>query len=139
MDTVEEFFDLVNDPGEVNNLINDSSSQSLIQILRDEMAMGMVEIGDTSTEDKLPCFMANLTGRMMHTNEMHAGIYPNPNPTEGVVYLPVPGRKDVLSIDGRVLFNTFENEIDLSFHPPGIYILKVSNESEEKIFKIVKQ
>jgi hypothetical protein len=38
-DTVEEFFDMVNDPEENTNLINNSSYDSLIQFYRNRLAV----------------------------------------------------------------------------------------------------
>jgi arylsulfatase A-like enzyme len=55
----EEFFDLVNDPEENTNLINDASHQSLIHQYRQKMDSFKTALGDDIVEDISLCHIAN--------------------------------------------------------------------------------
>src|SRR4030095_8594070 len=59
--TTEEFYDLVNDPHENNNLINDIIYSSLIQSYRDKLTTARTQYGDTLPLESLSCHLKNPT------------------------------------------------------------------------------
>jgi len=58
-DTVEEFFDLHNDPLELNNLINASSYQSNIEYYRERLEVLKAAYADTLPDATPDCYLAN--------------------------------------------------------------------------------
>ena len=69
-------------------------------------------------------------------------ISAHPNPTSSMVYIESDGNADVevYSIEGRSE-GRYENAnaIDLSDKPAGIYLLKVSTETNSAVIRIVKR
>jgi hypothetical protein len=57
-DTTEEFFNLKDDPLELNNLVNNSSYSNIIQGYRNKLAVAEIQFGDTAAETILNCYIA---------------------------------------------------------------------------------
>lgn len=80
----EEFFDLVNDPAENTNLINDAAHQSLIEQYRIQLDSFKAALGDDIIEDISDCYLANSipVGLNNDEDEIRSAteifIYPNP-------------------------------------------------------------
>ena len=80
--TTEEFFNLINDPGENTNLINTSSYQTLIQQYRDRLDSFKLALGDNIVESIDDCHIANAVYTKQSEDEGNSGaflrLYPNP-------------------------------------------------------------
>jgi N-acetylglucosamine-6-sulfatase len=80
-DTTEEFFDLVNDPLQMTNLINTSSYSSLINTYRSNLQQMRIALNDTASDTQLNCTLANpvYTKESVEVPEWEISIYPNPS------------------------------------------------------------
>jgi len=83
-DTVEEFFDMVNDPLELTNLINANSYQSIIQTYRVRFDSMRVAWEDTDYGPKKKCHIKSplVTRELIEDDEegaMDFNIFPNPS------------------------------------------------------------
>ena len=58
-----------------------------------------------------------------------------PNPTTGKVYLETASNIKVYDIRGALLTETFDNQVDLSSYPQGIYFLQIG----DKAVKVIKK
>ncbi len=80
-----------------------------------------------------------LVGLNEAKQEMDFNFYPNPTSSKIFFQGIDDAEKQIMDINGRLLFSTQENEIDLSQLSQGIYILRVKNkEGIVAIRKIVK-
>ena len=69
-----------------------------------------------------------------------------PNPTDGMLEISIPGNPDsdykieVFNLTGLVqTYNERTTLIDLSAYPSGIYLIKISSDSESYQYKIIKK
>ncbi len=102
-------------------------------------------IGTTQFTDK-PCNFSNLTGVNELIDSVN-GISVFPNPTTNKIYLNSKSESLNVHISlynsiGQIIYsskNTSKNhEIDLSLFENGIYFLKLQNNSEQKVIKLIK-
>lgn len=144
-DTVEEFFDLVNDPEENKNLASNPSYESLIQHYRDRMAVLQEEFEDTLSEPEVGCFIANPELKEFATEETNPAMQPlYPNPSAGWVQLSNAAAGNemiyVLNSMGELVASVHaaagEKEIDLTFLSPGMYFL-VHESNQGKMEKVI--
>ena len=80
-----------------------------------------------------------LVGLNETKQEIDFNFYPNPTSSKIFFQGINDAKKQIMDMNGRLLFSTYENEIDLSQLSQGIYILRVENkEGVVAIRKIVK-
>lgn len=80
-----------------------------------------------------------LVGLNEADQEIDFNFYPNPTSSKIFFQRINDAEKQIMDMNGRLLFSTYENEIDLSQLSQGIYILRVENkEGVVAIRKIVK-
>lgn len=102
-------------------------------------------IGTTQFTDK-PCNFANQTG-VNELSDSVIGISVFPNPTTSKIYLNYKSKLVNIQLSlynstGQIIYSAntvLENhEIDLSLFDNGIYFLKLQNNSEQKVIKLIK-
>ncbi len=69
------------------------------------------------------------------SNIKSTGFNIYPNPTTGLVYTETESAIKVYNLQGTLLYEIFDTQVDLSNHPNGIYLLQ----TDGKMAKIVKQ
>ena len=81
-----------------------------------------------------------------HINQSGIKIYPNPFSDKIFIDCPTleMGNIQVVAMDGKILLNsnrnlTNNNECDLSYLIPGVYILKIKSQSFSDTYKIIKE
>ena len=80
-----------------------------------------------------------LVGLQNENKRLNFNFYPNPTSSKIFFQGIQDANKQILDISGRILFSTYENEVDISSLSQGIYILKVKNkEGIVETRKIVK-
>ncbi|MCY7411337.1 MAG: sulfatase-like hydrolase/transferase, partial [Chitinophagales bacterium] len=140
----EEFFDLVNDPLENNNLINTSSYVALIQTYRDTLASLRLQFTDTDPIN-ITCSLTNqVYSRAADEEEnMPQFKFIFPNPADEMVEFNFLNRKNVTSFISiknelgatmlnKTIFGDGWNsfKIDCSNWIAGMYFVNVINEVE---------
>jgi N-acetylglucosamine-6-sulfatase len=148
-DTTEEFFDLVNDPDEMTNLVNVVAYDSLIQTYRDRMTAARQALGDTLPETKVDCYIKNpLVSRLSSTIIASPGViqvFPNPSTGNFTVTFP---SNDYFTIEifdavGQKVYTEsgkgVSTNIHLSFLAPGLYFIRYRNTEEEALVKWVME
>ena len=143
-DTVEEFFDLVNDPEENTNLINNPSYSSLIQSYRDRLVVLQAQYDDTVAEPYQNCYLVNPQEKIS-TSEAGDFTTVYPNPSDGMIFINAPDLTgqvmQVITLLGIQVaaFKVVaaESALDLKFLPPGLYYLVYETGTQKKIIKIV--
>ncbi len=138
----EEFFDLVNDPHELTNLVNDTTYQDLIQEFRQKNLYFAHLYGDTFIETILPCSLITDAPRL--ESEMICpetdGIVVYPNPTDGqLTIVGAKGESIIFSSDGRYNAVTEASQADVSNWPAGLYFIRTQNSSGPQTVKFMKQ
>jgi N-acetylglucosamine-6-sulfatase len=138
--TTEEFFDLVNDPLELINQINNPAFSSTIQSYRDRLTAAKIAANDLAVETILPCSLVVNTPRVgiIDLEEGDGQLHVYPNPTRGRVN--VTGNADeemrVYSANNKLLMKgIYAGNIDLSPYANGTYIIK----TKTKECKVTKQ
>jgi len=144
----EEFFDLLNDPEENTNLINDSDHLELIEQYRIKMDSFKLTLDDTLPEDISSCYLAK--PRYTRFADDHSDIntplllrlYPNPASED--VHFELTANKDaaadvlIYSLTGKVIFRQnniqFAPEISVPLYlhdlDPGLYNVQVNFHDE---------
>ncbi len=134
-DTVEELFDMVNDPLELTNLVNNHNYASTLIAYENKLDSFKLAINDTITATIKPCYISNPSPLR---EELEDDVLPtqpiiNPDLNTGVVEIFIPWQSaDVILYDelGRFIsawkiadqFST----IDLPVLSGGAYFLKIS-------------
>ena len=76
-------------------------------------------------------------------HEQETTLYLAPNPTKNISRIIGLNESlkcvDVLDLRGRLVMKSFDNEIDVSTLPAGVYVVKVFTESGVTNLKLVKQ
>jgi len=157
-DTTEEFFDEVNDPLELTNLINASSYQSLIQVYRNRYDSMRAVWNDLDDNPKKKCHIKSplVTRQLIDDDEegaMDFTIYPNPSAGRITVdYVDgISGNVEFTIYDGmgKSVFTEVEKsemgisniyDFGLQDLPSGIYMLeaKQSDEVVQRKFVVVR-
>jgi N-acetylglucosamine-6-sulfatase len=80
-DTVQEFFDLTNDPLQLTNQINNSAYSSTIDQYRAMLTTMAEQLGDTLADNELTCSLANpvYTRETVVLASLNLAVYPNPS------------------------------------------------------------
>jgi N-acetylglucosamine-6-sulfatase len=143
-DTVEEFFDLVNDSLQMNNLINNSAYSSLINNYRSMLLSMADELGDTLTDTQLNCTLANPVYNRQEViiRDLNVVVYPNPfsedfnvrNFGDGLINLSITDELGKLMNEFTVSGNS---QFSIRIPAPGLYFLKVT-EAGSKTTQVVK-
>jgi len=70
-------------------------------------------------------------------------IYLYPNPTKSIVYVDLANQQlkyiDVLSVDGKLLMQSKDNQIDMHDFENGIYFFEIITEQGRFVKKVLKQ
>jgi len=133
----DEFFDLINDPHENTNLINNVSYQDLIQEYRSKMDSFKIVFGDNLIEEIRPCALSNavfINDTVIILPEDSLLFYPNPSAGNLQIEFPPYENNETVDIliynmDGVAVFqskktlisggNTFHLDVNDLFN--GIY------------------
>lgn len=146
-DTVEEFFDMVNDTLEMNNLINNQAYSSLIETYRGKFNTLKTFYGDTFPDLLKNCNIANpyVLKEVVEEAEypvLEPLVYPTITRESVELYMPwtkatailynefgqVAGTWDVVESYSRLTFATL---------PSGVYFLRLFNERESVTQKLI--
>jgi N-acetylglucosamine-6-sulfatase len=145
--TTEEFFDMVNDPGELVNLINTTSYQSLIQKYRDKLAAAKIANEDTIEETTLNCFLKHPVITKLGDIGGNDFLKVYPNPSKGNFTI-VSESEDLFRIAitsslGQLIYSKEKNEryceVSLEELPDGVYYLQYSDPSRMETVKLLIQ
>lgn len=145
--TTEEFFDLVNDPLEMNNLVNYAQYSSLIQQYRDKLPAYTLQYADTTSETMLPnCYLKNPQQTEKEVmNELQTGfvLYPNPSDEYVTVYFfpMISAQLEIADLTGRSLYH-FDiaegtGQLTLPKLPPGFYSAILFHNGEKRVKKFI--
>lgn len=147
-DSVEEFFDMVNDPLELTNLINNSTYAAIIETYRNKLDSVKVARGDAGYDVVRPCHLENPTylKQMLDENESlpgHPLIYPTLM-TEGNIEIYIPWENaDATLFDerGRIvsewkIFSQFSG-MELPSLEDGMYLLHLQNGERFEVIKLM--
>ena len=132
-DTTEEFFDLINDPLEMNNLVNNSTYDSIIQTYRDKLMSMEIQFGDTVNEATLDCYIANPQNLREESSSSFKKfrIYPNPSHENLTLDFSIESDgwieiRNQLGIEYYMKkVSSGNNTINLTGMKPGIYIVLI--------------
>jgi len=145
-DTTEEFFDLLADPLEMTNQINNHDYSSLISSYRTQLSNMKIEFGDTTIDTTLNCYVANpFFNRVQKENfTSDFSVFPNPS---GDYFT-------IRNMSNRTLDFTLTNQlgqpiklftidaetsITLSAPASGIFFLRENSDQNRSIVKLVAQ
>ncbi|MBA3649761.1 MAG: sulfatase-like hydrolase/transferase [Chitinophagales bacterium] len=161
----EEFFDLVNDPRENINLINDPAYQSIIKYYRCKLDSMRVALKDFGIDTIISC-------KLKFEDTSHVGFSDNPGPipacvvpvfdagdpynqgggsTTGIDNIPVEEsgiwNVTVFNLLGQPVFNDkrfykfplSDQLIYVGNTPPGIYVISFENQGQHLVRKIFLQ
>jgi len=108
--TVEEFFDLINDPEENVNQINNSDYSSLIQTYRNRLLDLQIQYQDTSVDQTMNCYLANpqfMREISSDTTAREVRVYPNPSDGELKIFVPYSGSYSIQIANetGQIFFS----------------------------------
>lgn len=146
-DTVEEFFDMVNDSLEITNLINNSAYQSIIATYRLKYDSMRLAWHDTIPGTEKDCYIQNpYVLKQLHedaeSEPLRPVVFPNITAAEAEIY--IPWKNAVISLfDSRsnLLRSWTEKEtyskLDLRTLPDGMYLLTFSSGKQMFSEKIV--
>jgi hypothetical protein len=107
----------------------ESGSYTLAYIISSSLRSSTLsEDSEDSSNDKTITAVDNITTEQ---------IIVSPNPTTGLIYIRNGDEREkfIYAISGALLICTYENEINLSNYPKGIYILRIENSEVVKIVK----
>jgi N-acetylglucosamine-6-sulfatase len=146
-DPAEEFFDLVNDPQENTNLINELSYQALIEEYRVKLDSFRVLLQDTVPGGYYTCNMVERISSEGEIDEGQIKIYPNP--ASGNVIFSIDEGKglvklSIYSSNGKLMRRETWNaeggrqqrEIDIREWPEGIYLSTIEFDNEVRSRKL---
>jgi arylsulfatase A-like enzyme len=130
--TTEEFFDMVNDPQELENLVNNSAYDSIIASYRSSLSLIKAQLGDTLQDTLLSCYLVENekagTPGMDSENDLDKfSVYPNPASDRIFVYTGKNESVEIYSSLGVHLRSLTGNEFDISDLAAGIYLLKTGS------------
>lgn len=146
-DTVEEFFDMINDSLELTNLINDHNYDSLVQVYRVKYDSIRIAFGDVDPGPIKNCWIADPYVLKEYQEEAEYPskeplIYPNITREMIEVFIPWNHATAILYNDFGQAVGTWNLEdaysrIYFPNLPGGIYYLKLFNESGSATKKLV--
>lgn len=138
--TTEEFYDLVNDPAENTNLINNSGFASLVDSYRDVLDSLLTAFGENAPST-ISCSLSNPEFQRESEEYIEAhpealSIYPNPSSSYFIVDFRNEEREDIQCyvtdmLERPVFFKAFPNtnSFNMIVQPrqwkPGIYTVRV--------------
>lgn len=152
-ETTEEFYDLINDPGENTNEIFNSAYATLIQQYRDKKDSLRAVFNDTLSQFR-NCSLANIQMKDAVTPEMDDAdlndIYLFPSPADETVRLQFFSRENDLTLLtvkdelGKAIISETINELgwrniklDCRTWLPGMYFITIQNEMNMKCRKMM--
>lgn len=157
----EEFYDLVNDPGEITNLINETSFTEMITLYRNKMDSLMIAVGDTEPV-AIDCYLSNpvyptnvrVENEQEFNEEMQATFklmaYPNPaSGSVNVVFNSIVKEDIHLCIEnmlGQNLYrkimpntNSFHLSVETEDWNEGTYLVTMKKGADSYTEKLVIQ
>jgi hypothetical protein len=146
-DTVEELFDMVNDPLELTNQINNSAYNSVIQQYRLKYDSMKLAWNDTFPDDQKNCFIKNPIVMKESSDEdefpeMEPVVYPNI--TDGMVEIFVPSHMaearlydNLGRIRGSWHLSQSVTKVKLPSLPPGLYYFNFLYDGESKSKELI--
>lgn len=146
-DTVEEFFDMINDSLEITNLVNNSAYQSIITEYRIKFDSMRIAWYDTIPGIEKDCYIQNpFVLKQLYdeaeSEPLKAVIYPNITNAEVEVFIPWESATiNLYDSMGRLLRTWITNEtyskLFLGNLPDDIYLLSFSNGNKQQTEKVV--
>ncbi len=152
VDSVEEFFDLVNDPAENINRISDPFYAPLVQLYRQKLDSFMLVLNDTLVDSVMNCVLINpvvINYTEMDDYSDEYEVFPNPandfvkiklanHFTETISY-------SIYNMLGEKLYSaeetkktiSYETQIPLNFLKPGIYQLIINSNDKIEAFRLL--
>ncbi|MEO6167851.1 MAG: sulfatase-like hydrolase/transferase [Chitinophagales bacterium] len=146
-DTVEEFFDLINDSLEITNQINNSAYQSIIEIYRAKYDSIRIAWQDTMEGTLKDCFIENpFVLKELYeeeeTSPLHPVIYPNL--TSGNIEIYIPWQSATITLHDNLggfirkwEMNETYSKVNLNGLPDGIYLLNFESGEKSVTEKVV--
>ena len=153
LDTTEELFDMINDPLQKINLVNDSSHKSILIHYRNNLDSLRQVLNDTATIVncncylKFPFFTQNIDSNSGGNIDSVFLIYPNPSFNYIVLLSKIPkkGKAEFYNEMGQKIkeinfdLTSFSQEkIEVADLLRGIYFLKLTCSEETYFLKFVK-
>ncbi|MGB3075690.1 MAG: sulfatase/phosphatase domain-containing protein, partial [Chitinophagales bacterium] len=146
-DTVEEFFDMVNDSLELTNQINNSAYQSLIAQYRIKYDSIRIAWQDIAVGPKKECYIENpfVLKEMYEETESTPdtpSIYPNLTSGSVEIFIPWPNANAVLYDEQGAVLRSWKitdsySKTDLQNLPDGIYLLHFMHQGASFTEKLV--
>lgn len=152
--TVEEFYDLVNDPKEDDNLINNSSYATLIQSYRDVLDSIRIAVGDY-TPVSINCNLSNPQRDLSNgdedenVNDRILRLWPSPADAYFIISFNEARNKEDARVDitnglGMSVFRKNVQQadilnmvIDCRDWLPGMYLVKLSKGNQTYLQKVI--
>lgn len=159
-DTTEQLFDMINDPQENDNLINDSAYQTLANYYRCKLDSLRAALDDNAVDTILQCHLKS-------PDSTHIGASSNPGPIFTCILPPVDGDTTFLPVGVDELTLNLNDQYEMSVYNlfgnlvsrhqviytgneatlllskealnPGLYILVLKNENMRRVLKVVLQ
>ncbi|HYV90146.1 MAG TPA: sulfatase-like hydrolase/transferase [Chitinophagales bacterium] len=149
-DSAEEFFDIVNDPKENTNLINDQAYQSLIAEFRIKLDSFKVLLNDTVPGGYFDCDMVVNPRVTVGEPIADPGTQLYPNPASDAVVISMddaegPVNVTIYSSDGQLVMHekwNAENSklqvmLDVSDFPEGLYLVNIKSGNSVELHKLI--
>jgi hypothetical protein len=125
---------MAQNPTIVNAQLSDAGTYSLL-----------IEPGSACTQTTaITIFVDPCTGMAdLLNNGSAAALYPNPNHGSFVIDVTTPAQLTIINPLGQVIgdakLNAGKNDLKLPGTAPGIYILRVENNSSKQIFRLIRE
>jgi hypothetical protein len=136
-----QWFDCTN-----NVSISGETSQSFAPTVNGDYA---VIVSNNGCVDTSICNTISNSGISSQTMNALMGISIYPNPTNGIIYVNSTSENknlnlSIVDVNGKVVYNHSglngkTNMIDIEKLAQGVYFIKINNEHDQKIIKLVKQ
>ncbi|MBP9884069.1 MAG: sulfatase-like hydrolase/transferase [Chitinophagales bacterium] len=146
-DTVEEFFDMVNDTLEMNNLINNQAYNVLVELYREKFNTIKTFYGDTFPDLLKNCFIANpyVLKEVVEEAEypvLQPMVYPTITRESVELYMPWTTATAILynefgQVAGRWEVSETFSRLTFASLPAGVYYLRLFNEKESVTQKLI--
>ncbi|MGB3074277.1 MAG: sulfatase-like hydrolase/transferase [Chitinophagales bacterium] len=146
-DTVEEFFDMVNDSLELTNLVNNHNYDVLVQTYREKYDSIRLAFGDVSPGPIKPCYISHpyVLKEMLDASEEPQTtplVYPTITRDNIEVYIPWKQADAILYNEfgkavGKWKLEETYSKIDFPALAAGIYYLQLSNDKTSVTKKLI--
>ena len=141
---VEEFFDLVNDPEENVNLINNSAYDSIIEVYKNRLIELQQQYEDTFYQSTVKCRLAHPQISKVGTASISADFMIYPNPSNGLFKIGDSRSNEISEVlsplgipVARNIAGNGNGEFDLRFLPSGMYFLVYEEGNARHVTKAI--